>query len=1133
MSTLRRVLLPCVLLCLLHLDLSAKEEIRLATQPALSPDGSLLAFAWRGEIWTVPASGGQARQLTRNSGADSDPEFSPDGTQIAFISDRSGSKQIYVMPVGGGTPEQITYHTAGYNLHGWYPDGRSLLASGDRDHFWRSTERFIRVRRDQRVAEEVLFDDYGTAGSLSPDGKRLLFTREGPEWWRKGYHGSQAAQVWMYDLEGKSFTRLVDHDRGGLWPMWRPDGKAFYFVGAQDGTFNLWEQMLEDKSQRQVTQLQDDSVAFPCIARNGSLIVFRQLFDLYRINPLSAESPQKIEIYDDGDSTRDTIARKRLSTASDVAFSNDGLDIAFIAGGDLWVMDTELREPRQITHTPEEERDPVFAPDGETVWFVSDAEGQADIWKAARADGKKQWWLNEKFTLTRVTQDAEVERNLRFSPEGSRLAYIKGRGDLWTLNREGADPQRVLASWNAPQYDWSPDGKWMVYAHSDEEFNNDVWIVPLDGSKPPFNLSRHPDNEYQPAWSPDGRVIAFTGRRVDEEVDIYFVWLHDEDEEKRSRDRTLEKALEKVEKVRNARTGRIGTSSPGPASPGPSPAGGSEAAANGDASVATAPTRPTLPTTKSKQVKVTIDWEHIHDRIHRISIPNSAESGLIWSHDSKKLAFAATVDGKRGTYYVEIGESLTPKQLGTQTGTSARWISQGDQIVWLSGSQPASLSASGKATDYRFAAYQEVDTAAKNRAAFELAWRTMRDTYYDERLGNRNWDSIRRKYSDMAAASVDETMLGTVVQMMLGELNGSHLGFYPRRERSNDPIEPPTPTPPGTPPTTPPVTGGSSGWSEVTPHLGLRFDPGHKGPGLKVRDVIPGSPADQKRSHVAAGELVLAIDGTTVDPGMDLTKLLNGRLDRDILLQVRAIGDQERQVTIRPTSYIAMRSLLYEKWVRDNRELVEKGSQGKLGYLHVRAMDTSSFHRFEEELYSAGAGKSGLVIDVRNNGGGSTADHLLTALTQPVHAVTVPRGGVPGYPQDRKVYATWNKPIVVLCNQNSFSNAEIFSHAIKTLGRGQLVGVPTAGGVISTGATTIMDVGMLRLPGRGWFLPGTGEDMELNGAVPHHIVWPEPGQLAAGKDVQIDKAIEVLLSDVQKWNERPQPKLRKASERGS
>src|SRR5262249_12980145 len=157
-------------------------------------------------------------------------------------------------------------------------------------------------------------------------------------------------------------------------------------------------------------------------------------------------------------------------------------------------------------------------------------------------------------------------------------------------------------------------------------------------------------------------------------------------------------------------------------------------------------------------------------------------------------------------------------------------------------------------------------------------------------------------------------------------------------------------------------------------------------------------------------------------------------------------------------------------------------------------------------VYSEGAGKDGLVIDVRENPGGSIADHLLTILSQPDHAITRPRDGVAGYPQDRIIYATWRKPIIVLCNQNSFSNAEIFSHAIKNLKRGKIVGVPTAGGVISTGATRVMDVGIIRLPFRGWYDPNTGEDMELHGAEPDFIIWPEPGELTSGKDRQLAKA---------------------------
>lgn len=298
-----------------------------------------------------------------------------------------------------------------------------------------------------------------------------------------------------------------------------------------------------------------------------------------------------------------------------------------------------------------------------------------------------------------------------------------------------------------------------------------------------------------------------------------------------------------------------------------------------------------------------------------------------------------------------------------------------------------------------------------------------------------------------------------------------------------------------------------------------------------MRDVIAGGPTDRNGSKVVTGEIVIAIDNKPVDPDLDLTQVLNGPLQRNIRLKVRGTNGQEREISVRPITYAAAVELLYDKWIADNRAHVMQASQGKLGYLHIRGMNEASFLRFEEELYSAGVGKSGLIIDVRENGGGSTADHLLTALTQPVHAITVPRGGQPGYPQDRKVYATWNKPIIVLCNQNSFSNAEIFSHAIKTLGRGKLVGVPTAGGVISTGQKTIMGIGSLRLPTRGWYQLQTGQDMELNGAVPDHIVWPEPTQLPQGKDLQLDKAIEVLTADVAAWEQKPKPALMKASER--
>ena len=1073
------VVVLCLSMPVCESGVSAKEQVRLASSPSLSADGKRLAFSWRDDIWVVGSAGGVAKRLTTHPGRDTSPAFSPDGKSIAFISQRQGARQAYVVRSAGGDPRQLTFHSEGCRLEDWYPDGRSLLVSADRDHYWRHSERFFRIDAEKRSKEQLLFDGYGRSGAISPDGKRLLFTREGTAWWRKGYRGSQASQIWLYESDSRKFTLLVKEPTGARSPLWAADGKGFYYVGGQSGAFNLWYRELPGGKERQLTHFDDDSVVTPCIARDGSAIVFRHLFDLYRIRPQEDQAPKRLAISVRADLATEETRRRRLDTATEVAFSADGLETAFVAGGDIWVMDTQLREPHQVTDTPEEERDPVFAPDGKSILFVSDSGGQSDLWKAERADAESYWWQNDEFVLTRLTKDPQVEHNLQYSPTGNEVAFVRGRGDLWLIGSDGKNARQVFASCNRPDYDWSPDGKWLVYALPDDQFNRDVWIRPIDGSSEPFNLSRHPDNDYDPVWSPDGKTIAFTGRRAGTEVDIYFVYLTKEEDETTSRDRKLREAIEKIEKVRGKEDAKPAASKPEAAKAGekkePQEPQKDARKVGGKEEPAAKSEKEEGPEAKEKSKEkkppqVRIDFDGIHQRIRRVSIPDTSENRLFWSHDSKKLAFTAKIDGKTGTYTISPPNELGPKLLSTKTGRHARWIARGNQILWLVDDVPGSLTSDGKTASYGFTALQEVDLPARFHAAFDLCWRHMRDSYYDGALNNRNWDQIRRKYAPVASGVTDGNALGEVVNLMLGELNGSHLGFSPRQESEND---------------------SDAEWSKTTAHFGLRFVPDYQGPGLKVRDVIARSPAGQAKSRILAGEIVMAVNDRPVDPGIDLTTVVNGSLDRDVRLRVRNAGGDDREVTLRPISYGAARSLLYEAFIEGNRAAVEKASDGKLGYLHIRAMNMTSFYRFEHDLYDAAAGKEGLVIDVRENGGGSTTDHLLTALTQPMHAFTVPRDGTRGYPQDRRVYATWNKPIVVLCNQNSFSNAEIFSHAVKTLQRGKLVGVPTSGSVISTGATSIMDVGTLRMPYRGWFLLKTGEDMELNGAQPDVVLWPK------------------------------------------
>ena len=350
------MIVTSLFLGMLSLQAGAAEPIRLADDPALSPDGRMVAFVWRGDIWLAPIEGGDARPLTQHEASDRQPIFSPDGSKIAFVSDRDAGNQVYVVPVEGGRPTQVTFHTAGYTIDDWYPSGQSLLVSGSRDYFWRSAGRFFRVQLEERAAEQLLFDADGANGMLSPDGKRLLFTREGMTWWRKGYEGTHADQIWMCDLETQTYTKLLDPPAGARWPLWDGTGSGFYYVGAQSGSFNLWRYDFDSEESRQLTFFEDDAVVFPCISRDGSTVVFRYLFDLYRFQPGGGAAPVRIDLIDPGDAVTAPTERDMVRAATEVAFSDDGLEVAFIAGGDLWVMDTELREPRQVTETPEEER---------------------------------------------------------------------------------------------------------------------------------------------------------------------------------------------------------------------------------------------------------------------------------------------------------------------------------------------------------------------------------------------------------------------------------------------------------------------------------------------------------------------------------------------------------------------------------------------------------------------------------------------------------------------------------------------------------------------------------------------------------------------------------------------------------
>jgi tricorn protease len=397
------------------------------------------------------------------------------------------------------------------------------------------------------------------------------------------------------------------------------------------------------------------------------------------------------------------------------------------------------------------------------------------------------------------------------------------------------------------------------------------------------------------------------------------------------------------------------------------------------------------------------------------------------------------------------------------------------QIAQVSRTAPAP-------TPIAFSAVKVVDRRVEIAEAFNQAWRTLRTQFYDPKMHGTDWMAMRAKYEPLLAETSAAEDFAWILQAMIGELNASHLG--------------------ATPPRDPSVT-------TTTGYLGLTFDPSYPGPGLRVAQVMPKGPTDRPGRHVEVGEYVLAIDGQDVRFDEALYKALRDKVGRDVKLLVNARSNKEgaREVTVQPVSKTAYDNLEYERWVAACRRKVDELSDGKLAYLHIRAMDQPSLERFVREIFGEAQAKQGLVLDIRFNGGGRIHDDLLSILTRKPHAYEIPRDGE----RETQPFQVWARPIVLLINEYSASDSEIFPSGFRYYGLGQIVGVPTAGAVIGTRNITLIDGTTFRVPQTGWESID-GKPMENSGGVqPDIFVENTPEDNAAGRDPQLETAVRSLL----------------------
>ena len=1051
--------------------------------PAISPDGSTIVFAYKGDIYSVPSQGGEARQLTTNAAFDSYPIWSPDGKKIAFASNREGSMDVYVINANGGAPTRLTTNS-GSELPVAFKDNDHVLFSANvmptaQSNLFASREFSQVYEVSTQGGRPKLYSVLPMENiSINAKGQVLYHDCKGYEdKWRKHHTSPITRDIWM--LDGGKYQKITSFKGEDRNPVWAQDGQSFYYLSEQNGSFNVYHRNVGSGKDTQVTHNQKNPIRFLTSSQSG-LLCYGYDGEIYTVK--EGAEPQKVNISITTDNAEPSLVRQiRSNGATEIALSPSGKEVAFVMHGDVYVTSVDYKTTKRITDTPQQERNVSFSPDGRALVYASERNG---VWQIYQAKIKNA--SDKNFTYcTDIEEEALTHSNLTsqypaYSPDGKEVAFYEDRATLRILNLKSKDVRTVLdGKYNYSYsdgdiwFEWSPDSKWLLcsYIGTGGWNNTDIALVKADG-KEVHDLTDSGYSDSNGKWVLGGKAMLFESDRAGyrshgswgAEDDAYLMFfdldaydrfrMSKEELElaEANKDVKEKKAEEKDEKKKEDKQ--------------------KKAEEKGKTEV-------------EKVKPLELDIDNCRDRIVRLTVNSSRMGDAILDSKGEKIYYQAAFEGGYDLWCHDLKENTTTLMMKNIGGGGFVADKDVKNLFLCNGGIKKIDLASKQTKGIDFEAPFNYKPAEERQYLFDHIWRQVKDKFYDPNLQGVDWDGYRKIYERYLPYIDNNFDFAEMLSEMLGELNASHTGcrYYP------------------------------SGASLQTAALGVFLDPNYEGDGLKIQEIIKRGPFAVKKNEVTPGSIIEKIDGTDIKAGEDYNALLDGKAGKNVRLTIKNAKGKRFDLTIKAISQGAQQELLYKRWVDRNRAIVDSVSGGRIAYVHVKAMNSESFRTVYSELLSdKNRNRDAVIVDERHNGGGWLHDDLCTLLSGKQYQEFVPHGKVVG----KDPFNKWTKPSCVLICEDDYSNGHGFPWVYKELGIGKLIGAPVAGTMTAVWWETLMDRSLVfGIPQVGCRdMRGTfGENTQLN---PDIEVYNSPEDYITGHDTQLIRAVEEMMKEMKK-----------------